>query len=80
MLHHLDIPLPHKDGFSNVKNHYFKSVYYSNFDDYGVNANEIWMNKDWFYRSKYAVFGAGGKATSRSPPYNLKSFTRKSIE
>ena len=27
---------------------------------------------DWFYTTKYGVFGDGGKATERSPPGNLK--------
>ena len=42
----LGIPLPHKDGFSKVKNSYIKSAYYSICDDYGVNADETWMHGD----------------------------------
>ena len=46
------------------------------------------MNGDWFYMTKYGVFGGGGKATERSPPDSLiwwiiaqsKGFTRKGIE
>ena len=41
ILHHLGIPLPHEDGVSKVKNSYIKSAYYSIFDDYGVNVDEI---------------------------------------
>ena len=31
------------------------------------------MNEDWFYTTKYGVFGDGGKTTERSLPGN---FTR----
>ena len=40
MLHDLVIPLPHEDGFSNTKNGYTKSAYYSICDDYSVDADE----------------------------------------
>ena len=48
---------------------------------------EIWMLGDWFYATKYGIFGDGGKTTKRSPPDDLtrwiitqsKSFTRKGI-
>ena len=46
MLHHLGISLPHEDGFSKVKNSYMKSAHYSICNDYGVNADEIWMYGD----------------------------------
>ena len=55
-------------------------------DDYGVNANEIWMHGSWFYTAQYGVFSDSGKALQRSPPDNLtrwishsKYFTRKGI-
>ena len=87
-MHELGIPLPHEDGFSKVKNAYIKSVYYSIYDDYGVNANETWMHGDWFYTTGYGIFSHEVKATKRSPPDNLtqwvmtqsKGFTRKGIE
>ena len=46
ILHDLGVSLPDDDGFSNVKNANIKSVYYSFFDDYGVNADETWMHGD----------------------------------
>ena len=53
-----------------------------------INVDEIWMNGGWFYTTRYANFGDGGKATECLPPDNLKrwiitqskSFTRKDIE
>ena len=88
ILHELAISLPHEDGFSNVKNAYIKSAYYSTSDDYGVDANEAWMHGDWFYTTEYAIFGHEIKATERSPPDNLtrwiitqsKDFTKKGIK
>ena len=71
ILHELGISLPHEDGFSKVKNAYIKSAYCSICDDYGVDANEIWVYEDWFYTTDYAIFGHEGKATERSPPDNL---------
>ena len=68
ILHHLGISLPHEDGFSKVKNSYIKSVCYSICDDYGVNADEIWVHGDWIYPTKYGIFGGGGKATKKGPP------------
>ena len=65
-MHHLGIPLPHENGFSKVKNAYIKSTYYSIFDNYCTNSNEIWMAGDWFYMTEYADFGSGGKTTSTS--------------
>ena len=71
-MHHLGIPSPHVEGLSKVKNSYIKNAYYNICDDYGVNAEEMWMNEDWFYMTAYANFDDGGKATQRSPPDNLK--------
>ena len=48
ILYELGISLPQEDGFSKVKNAYIKSAYYSICDDYGVDANKIWMYGDWF--------------------------------
>ena len=45
-MHHLSISLPHEDGFSKVKISYIKSTYYCICDDYGVNADETWINGD----------------------------------
>ena len=70
-LEELRISLPHEDGFSKVKNAYIKSAYYSICDDYGVDANEIWMHGDWVYTTDYVIFGYEVKATERSPPDNL---------
>ena len=63
-LHELGISLPHEDDFSKDKNVYIKSAYYSICDDYGVDADETWMYRDWFYTTEV-------KATERSPPDNL---------
>ena len=49
ILHHLGIFLPHEDDFGKVENTSLKCAYYSKCDDCGVNADEIWMNDDWFY-------------------------------
>ena len=88
ILHDLGISLPHEGGFSEVKNAYIKSAYYSICDNYGVNADETWMHGDWFYATGYGIFGHEVKATKRSPPDSLtrciitqsKGFTRKGIE
>ena len=85
ILHHLGISLPHEMVLARLKNPCIKSAYYSIFDAY---VDEIWMYVDWFYSTNYGLFGDGGKATKRSPPYNLtrwiitqsKGFTRKDIE
>ena len=37
--------LPHADGFNKVKNYYIKSAYSNICDDYGVNADEIRLNR-----------------------------------
>ena len=71
-----------------AKNAYITSAYYSICDEYGVDATETWMYRDWFYTSGYGIFGHEVKATKRSPPDNLtrwiitqsKGFTRKGIE
>ena len=63
-------------------------MHYSIYNDYGVNADETWMHGDWFYATKYGIFGDIGNVTKRSPPDNLtrwiitqsKGFTRKGIE
>lgn len=73
ILHHLSIPLPYEGGFSKVENSYITSTYYSIRDDYGVNADKTWMNRDWSYITGYSILENGGKATQRSPPDN---FTR----
>ena len=88
ILHHLGISLPHEEGFSKLKSSYIKSTYLNICDDYGVNGDETWMHGNWFYTTKYGIFGHGRKATKISPPDNLtqwiiaqsKGFTRKSIE
>ena len=88
ILYELGISLPQEDDFSNVKNAYINSAYYSICDDYGVDANESWMYGDWFYTTDYAIFGHEVKATERSPPDNLtgwiiiqsNGFTKKGIE
>ena len=57
ILHHLGISLQHEDGFSKVKNSYIKRAYCRICDNYGVNADKIWMHGDWFYTTKYGIFG-----------------------
>ena len=54
-----------------LKNSFIKSTYYSICEDYGVNADETCMKRDWFYTTKYGNGGDGGKTTKRSPPDNL---------
>ena len=62
-------------------------MHYSICDKYGVNADETGMNKDRFYKTKYGVFGDGGKTTERFPRDNLtrwiitqsEAFRRKCI-
>ena len=71
ILHELGISLPHEDGFSKFKNAYIRSACYSICDDYGVDANEIWMYGDWFYTTDYAIFGHEVKATEWPPSDNL---------
>ena len=67
---------------------YIKSVYYSTCDNYGNDADEAWIHRDWFYTTGYSIFDHEVKATKRSSPDNLtrwlitqsKGFTRKGIE
>ena len=70
-LHELGISLPHKDGFSKVKNSYIQSAYYSLCDDYDIDPTEIWMYGYWFYKNDYAIFAHKVKATERCPPDNI---------
>ena len=88
ILHDLIISSPHEDGFSKFKNSYMKSAYYSVSDDYGVNPDETWMHRDWFYTTGYGIFDHEVTATGGSRPDSLtrwiitqsKAFTRKGIE
>ena len=48
-----------------------KIVYYNNCDSYLVNADGIWMHWDYFYTTKYGVFGDEAKTTERCPPDNI---------
>ena len=88
ILHELRISLPHKDGFSKVKNDYERCAYYSVCYQFGLNPDETWMYGDWFYLTDYAIVGHEVKSTEGSLPDNLtrwtitqsKGFTRKSIE
>ena len=67
---------------------YIKSTYYCICDDYGVNADETWINGDQFHTTKYGFYGDGKKATKRYSPDNptrqittqSKGFTIKGIE
>ena len=88
ILHDLIISLPHEDGVSKFKNSYIESAYYSVSDDCGVNPDETWMHRDWFYTTGYGIFGHEVKVTGGSRADNLtrwiitqsKAFTRKGIE
>ena len=88
ILHELGISLPHKNGFSKVKNAYIKSTYYSICDDYDVDANETWMHGDWFYTTDYGIFSHEIKTTESYSPGNItrwittqsKGFTGKGIQ
>ena len=88
ILRELGISLLHLDGFSKVKKTYIKSTYYSICYDYGVDANETWIHRNWFYTTDYVIFGHELKAIERSLPGNLtrwiitqsKGFTNKGIE
>ena len=66
LLHDIGIFLPHEDGFSKVKNAYIKIAFYSIGDDYGVDANETWMDGNWFYTTGYGIFGYEVKTAKRS--------------
>ena len=70
ILHGLGCPLRHEDGFSKVKNVYIKSGHYSICDNYGIGADETWMQRDWFYTTGYNIFGHEVKATKSSPSDN----------
>ena len=63
ILHYLHIPLPHEDYFSKNEYSYIKRAYYIICDDFGVNADETWINGNWFYVTKYDNFGDEGKFT-----------------
>ena len=71
MLHYLGISLLHEDGFNKVKNSYIKSAYYSICDDYSVNADKTWLNRDWYYMNHYGNNGDGEKTTKRSTAGSL---------
>ena len=45
-----------------------KSAYSSIYDDYDVNVDGLWLNKDWIYTTKYSVFGDEGKANLKDLP------------
>ena len=62
ILHNLGIPLLHEADFSKVKNAYIKSTCYSTCSD-GVDADETWMQGDWFYTTGYGNFCHEVKAT-----------------
>ena len=47
ILHHLDISLRPKDGFSKVKISYIKIAYCGVCDYYGVNSDKTWMKHGW---------------------------------
>ena len=87
MLHQFGFSLPHEDGFSKVKTFYIKDASYSIFDEYSVNVDETWMNRNWFYTTKYGASGYGRKAANISTTNNLtrwiiakyKDFIRKRI-
>lgn len=68
ILDHLAISFSYKDSFNKVINSYIKSVYCSIYDDYGTNANEIWINGGWFCTTRYVDLTSGWKAKSTSPP------------
>ena len=55
ILHHFGIFLLQENGFSKVETSYIKSGYYNICNNYGVNADETWMNGDWFCTPKYGV-------------------------
>ena len=70
---HLGVSLPHEDGFSKVKTYSIKIVYYSIYDDNGVNTDGTWINWGWFYTTKYGVFGDREKC-------NLKDLHQKLLK
>ena len=88
VFHHLIILFPHDDGFSKAGHSYIKKAYCNIFDDYVVNADEMWITGNWFYKTAYGNFGDCRKATQNLPPDNFVSWkitqyegcTRKSIQ
>ena len=40
--------------------------------DFGVNADKIFINGNWFYPTIYGVFGNGGKATEKISTSSLE--------
>lgn len=44
------------------------------FDNYDVKADEIWMNKDWFYVPTCGSFVEGRNAI-RKQPYTMDNYT-----
>ena len=69
ILHHLGISLPHEDDFNKVKNSCVKmhdTVFVI------VNADEAWIKGDWFYRTKYDIFGNRENATKQ--PYTMDNY------
>ena len=71
ILHHVGVLLPLENGFRKVKNFYIASAYCSICDDYGINADETWMNRDYFYTTKNSVLCDWGKSVEKSPTENL---------
>ena len=68
--------MSHEDGFSKGKTFNIQNASYSICDDYGANANQIWMNEDWFYMTDYDDFDSAGIATSR---YLWQTYTMDEI-
>lgn len=54
-MYHLITSLPQTNGLHKVKNSYNKSASYYICDDYGINADQTWMNCDWVYTTKKGV-------------------------
>lgn len=73
MLHQLDVSLSHKDKLNKVKNSYINSAFYSNFDYYGANPGQTWINRHWFYKSACDNFIDGRKTRESSPAATLQN-------
>ena len=73
MLHQLDVSLSHKDKLNKVKNSYINSAFYSNFDYYGANPGQTWINRHWFYKSACDNFMDGRKTRESSPAATLQN-------
>lgn len=71
ILHQLDVSLSHEDNLKKAKNSYIKSAFYSNFDYYGANVGQTWINRHWFYKSAYDNFMDGRKTRESSPAATL---------